>query len=56
MEDTPHGGADGVVVSVDRFGMARWTGRPEFASGGQQRFDGIVSENEEGRHRLQTSG
>src|SRR5258708_38976848 len=33
-----------------------WTGRPEFAHGGKQRFDSFASENEERGHRLQTSG
>ena len=56
MEDTAHGEADGMVVSVDWFGVGCWTGRPELARGGKQRFDGFVSENEECGHCLQTSG
>jgi hypothetical protein len=47
MKDTAHGEMEGVVVSVDRFGVVSAACRSELASGREQWFDGFVSQNEE---------
>ncbi len=49
-----HAGPDRFVVCVDRSGIV-WAARgSEFLSGGKQRFDGFVSENDQCGDRPQT--
>jgi len=54
MKDTSHGYSDGVVVCVDRFWSVGSARRSEFLSGGEQRFDNFVSENDQRGHGPQT--
>ena len=54
MEDTLHGSSDGIVVGVDRFWVVRAARWAEWLSGGEQGFDGFVSENEQRSHRPET--
>ena len=54
MKDTLHRDSDGMVVGVDRSWVVRAAGWAEWLSGGEKRFDGFVSENEQRGHRPQT--
>ena len=54
MEDALHCNSDGMVVGVDRFWVVRAAGWAEWLSGGEQGFDGFVSQNEQRGHRPQT--
>ena len=54
MEDAVHCNSDGLVVGVDRFWVVRAAGWAERLSGGQEGFDGFVSENEQRGHRSET--
>jgi hypothetical protein len=43
-------------VDVDRFGVVCAASRVTVLSGGEERFDGFVAENDEGGHRPETAG
>ena len=51
-----HGESQRSVVAVDGSGVVCSAGWAESLSGGQQRFDGFVSENEQRGDRPQTGG
>ena len=56
MEDAAHCTLDGLIVGVDRFGVAwpmSWTKR---SGGSQQGLDRFVSENDQRGHRSETDG
>src|SRR5215831_1427343 len=53
MEHSSHGCSERVVVRVERcrvVGAAAWS---EFLGGSEQRFNGLVSENNQGGYRLE---
>src|SRR5438132_13619024 len=54
MENASHGGLDGSVVAIDRFGVVRSAPRAEWPSRSEQGFDGFVAQDEERRHRPET--
>src|SRR5207302_11083160 len=54
MEDASHGGLDGSVVAIDRFGVVRSAPRAEWPSRSEQGFDGFVAQDEERRDRRET--
>src|SRR5438132_9824726 len=54
MESASHGGLDGSVVAIDRFGVVRSAPRAEWPSRSEQGFDGFVAQDEERRHRPET--
>ena len=51
MEDALHCNSDGLVVGVDRFWVVGAASRAKRSSGGQQGFDGFVSQDEQRGHR-----
>ena len=51
-----HCSSQGIVVDIDRFGVVCATRRVTVLSGGEERFDGFVAENDEGGHRPETAG
>ena len=56
MEDALHGKLYGIVVGIDRFGVVRAAHWVKGLGGGEERFDGLVAENEQGGDRPETAG
>ena len=55
MVDAFHCNSDGLVVGIYRFWVVRLASWVEGLSGGEEGFDGFVSQNEQRGHRPQTS-
>ena len=56
MEDGLHGKLYSIVVGIDRFGVVRAAHWVKGLGGGEERFDGLVAENEQGGDRPETAG
>ena len=56
MEDSLHRNLDGAVVGIDRLRVVGAAGWAKGASGGEQWFDGFVTENDERSHRPEAAG
>jgi len=54
MEDAVHCNSNSLIVGVDRFWVVRSADWVERSSGGQERLDGFVSEDEQRRQRPET--